>query len=315
MNNIHPVFKKPMASDFEFQEELKKFPDLDVLRQNLEELIRTDKSQLSQAEIRELFFNKAIVQPFSYREYNSKQFRPNSIWRARKNINELTEDIGDPKCYSYPPSKFCFENGRANLKGKSVFYCAIEPVTPLIEIKPQAGDTVYLSEWEYNCLRNIRLACYIPLAIPKTNPWYNIAQQQFEAILKHSGEIGNQKAQHLAMVTTFVGKAFIEEQPPYCLTSWLSDEALYGYAGIDIIVYPSIQRSMVSCNLALLPTFVDECLKCRKIYKLKFTEVGKATVKYHVEKVGISDNGSFIWHDPQEEDDLNLPGAITEVIH
>lgn len=309
---VHEVFQKPLASEQEFQREVNRFPDLKTLQRNLDELMSVDKSGMSRQEIRDLFFRHAILQPFSYIAYEGNKLNLLTTFRARVGINERSEGVYSVKTFSYPTAQFCRQNGRANLMGKPVFYCSDQGGTAMIETKPALGDTIYLGKWGILCNREWRISCFLPPDIPSRNPWYNLAQNQFRHISKYAQQIGLGKAAHLELITNFLAKAFVEEVPPYHLTSWLADEVLYGYAGIDMMVYPSFTTSANTCNLAIRPDFADSYMKLQKVYRLLITGLSDTTINYQTQAVGNIVGDKIQWTAPTLEDEMSLPGKLTD---
>ncbi len=309
---VHEVFQKPLASEQEFQKEVNRFPDLETLQRNLAELMSVDKSGMSQQEIRDTFFRHAILQPFSYIAYDGNKLNLLTAFRARVGIDAISEDITCPKTFSYPPSQFCRQNGRANLMGKPVFYCSDQGGTAMIETKPALGSTIYLGKWGVLCNREWRISCFLPPDIPSRNPWYNLAQNQFDHVSKYAQQIGLGKAEQLEHITNFLAKAFVGEVPPYYLTSWLADEVLYGYAGIDMLVYPSFTTSANTCNLAIRPDFADSYMKLQKVYRLLVTRLSDTTINYQTQAVGNVTSGKIEWSAPSLEDEMELPGKLTD---
>jgi hypothetical protein len=305
---IHSVFNRQIVTEEDWRSELLRFPNIDVLERNLNQLINIDKSNFSIEEVRKLYFKKAVIQPFSYREYVCEFLNKIPIWRARCRIDELCEDTSNPKTFSYPPITCCQANGRANLKGKAVFYSAHNDSTAIFEAKPRDGDVVYLTKWESKCNRNLRVGCYLATSIPTTNPWYLAAQEQYQYFLKRVGIYGKEKSEHIEMIFNFISNIFRTEQPPYVLTSWLANEALYGLSGIDMIVYPSILRQGQSCNIVIKPSFVDEYLTIQRVYKVQIADANPELIKHETLSIGELVNGHIIWRSPTHLDQVNLSG-------
>ncbi len=105
-------------------EDLASFPDLQAYKSDLEKLESYKFSDLTNAQIHDVIYDLAKTIPGSVGWFEPQNFNYHKFYRARKNIDKNVEDITLAQTYSYPAPKFCFENGRANLKGKSVFYCS-----------------------------------------------------------------------------------------------------------------------------------------------------------------------------------------------
>src|SRR5690606_29329039 len=90
-------------------------------------------------------------------------FNTHKLFRVRLNIVESREDCSLIQTYSYPPAFVCTENGRANLKGKSVFYCSNDPSAALLEAKPKPGDIAFMSIWKPVVDRKVKFAHCLPI--------------------------------------------------------------------------------------------------------------------------------------------------------
>lgn len=116
-------------------------------------------------------------------------------FRVRLNINETEEDIDLIRTFSYPSPSFCKQNGRANLKNKSVFYCADAFETAFAETKPAAGDIGYLSIWEIDCDRHVNYMGFFPTSVPENNIWYKTVVQFQENLVDHAKGLSNEKSE------------------------------------------------------------------------------------------------------------------------
>lgn len=75
-------------------------------------------------------------------------YLPSNVWRARKhnhpkgiltNFNKIEEFYTEKEFWN-PPAKFIKNMGRCNDVNESIFYCANEASTSVIECRPQIGD-------------------------------------------------------------------------------------------------------------------------------------------------------------------------------
>lgn len=113
---------------------------------------------------------------------------------------------------------------------------------------------------------------------------------------------GLHKSEQLEMITRFLSNAFIEEEPPYALSSWLAHDILFGDQAVDILYYPSMATKLNSCNLAITPKFVDAFLKTTKIFKLEILESTETNIRPAIVEVGIVVGHVVEWRDPLQED-------------
>jgi hypothetical protein len=279
-------------------EDLASFPDLQSYEIDLEKLESYDFSNLSNAEILDIIYDLARTVPGNVGWFEPQNFNYHKFYRVRKNIDRNIEDITLAQTYSYPPGKFCFENGRANLKGKSVFYCSNEPLAALMEIKPEAGDEIFLSVWEGIADKRIKVGSLLPPDLTEENVWNEMAKNSFQNTLKKLHLRAGDKTTHLEMLCKFFSYLFRTESKPYPLTSMISWEYLYGQMWRDLIIYPSVVSNELYCNMAFHPNSVDRNLRFEKVIKLKVDYVGEDSLKYSLgKKVGFIENTKMKWRD------------------
>ncbi len=138
-----------------FQCQLDKLPELNLYKSNVETLKQLDFENMVQEMIGENVYKRTILLPQLPAYFNSTEFNNGTFYRVRKNINPTKEDLSLIKTFSYPEPDFCRENGRANLKGKSIFYCSDVAATAILESKPEQNDTIYLSIWQPQINRDV----------------------------------------------------------------------------------------------------------------------------------------------------------------
>lgn len=292
-----------IASEIEFAQELDKFPSLEILKQNLKDLFEMDKSLLSLKDIKTALFDKAVILPNSYSPLPAETINLLKVFRVRseKTINLENEDLNLIRTFSYPNPCFCTTNGRANLKGKSVFYCSDNKETALAESNLQIGDAAYLSVWNIKCDREVNSTSFLPTTIPEKNIWYNQALKLQAKAIDHAKQYGGDKSQQLEMVINFFSQTFIKENKPYSITSWISNNLLYEYDFIDFLVYPSYATNNYSCNLAFHPNFVDQFMKLETIFKMVIKEKGNDSITFNITESGTAKRTNIIWGDIQQD--------------
>ena len=124
------------------------YPNSDALNEQLEKLRNMDFTNKSPKEISETLNSFLDLMPVVTSRYSADKFNTFQFYRVRNNVNFETEDLNLIQTYSYPLPQFCKENGRANLKNMSVFYCSNHALTALTESRPKIGEIGYLSIWE-----------------------------------------------------------------------------------------------------------------------------------------------------------------------
>lgn len=237
-----------------------------------------------------------------------RTFNEFKFFRVRLNIDKSIENIGIVQTHSFPPTYYCKENGRANVKNTTVFYCSNDPLTAMLEVKPKIGDEGYISLWKPNVKRDVISAICLPTSLPNTNPWNKIASNSHIHLLNSIAQSEQKdKVFHLAYMYDFVAELYRLERPPYHITSMISWELIYGQFIRDFIVYPSIQNNYNTCNMAFHPNFVYNNLILEKIISFKIIDTFNGQIKFNLsEKVGFFVNNKLHWKNKTKEDLIEL---------
>ncbi|HEA23633.1 MAG TPA: hypothetical protein ENH87_22345 [Pricia antarctica] len=284
-------------------EDLEVFPNLGDYKKELKTLDNYDFTGKSESEIYNIFYDYAKLFPSRISWFKPENFNSHRFYRVRLNINLKDEDITLAQTYSYPPPKFCFENGRANKKGRSVFYCSNQPYAAILECKPKVGDAGFLSVWKGVAKRNIKIGNLLSPDLPLENDWLEMAVLSFQAFKKSMSLDARGIDKHLVMLQRFVAFKFIKEKSPYSLTSMLSEELLYGQLWHDLIVYPSVASNIRFCNMAFHPNSVDENLKFEKLIRFKVVGYEDDEPVFQLcEDVGFIDNIRMVWKKRTDEE-------------
>lgn len=291
-------------ADEELNQELLKIPDLNSYRENLSLLHKIDKASLSLPEIHKLFFKYASLLPQAVGYTTSETINLLKLSRVRLNIDTIKEDKQLIRTFSYPPSNICGQNGRANIKFKSVFYCADTAESALAEARPKVNDIAYLSKWSIQSDRDCRYSPFLSPSLPNLNPWMQSASEIYKVVVESSKKLGKDKSAQLELLFNFVAELFIKEQSPYSLTSWLSFISMYEDYGTDFIVYPSYTLNSIACNFAFHPNYVDNYFKLNKVYKLWIQKVDSDGASFLPLEVGKLFLTNIKWEKPTEEDML-----------
>ena len=216
-------------------------------------------------------------------------------------INDNTKSIEKLKDLKYRPLdklEKITNYGRANLKYQSVFYASINTPTPILETNPQEGDLVTISKW-------IVIDDNIPLLVCPIVDYPNEKDFQllfeFESILKE--EI-SELQEMIVEDSLYLSKCFSKyvekgKDLNYIFSANIADMIFneYNNGGIEAIIYPSVQDTTKSNNIALKPDVleskyriyeIDECVVEVKNNHSIFLRKIKKTNK-------ISDQGVIIW--------------------
>jgi hypothetical protein len=291
------------------EEKIKILSSVNDLENRLAEILKKDFSGYSQDQILSTLNDKLVYFPLhaTYSiPYNIERY---PVYRVRMGIDESKEDITHIRTFSYPSSKLCESNGRANLRYRPVFYCSDIPGTALAEMKPQLHQTIYLSEWLVRCNRSDVSVNIFPANLPSQNTYITIARNRYSEMLKHFEKRYNKEiSEKVKRIFDFLGELFISEKPPYLITSCLTNHFLYGKFGIDYIIYPSYQTTAYSCNIAFNPNFADQYLKISKVFKFRIMkQYDHKGVALYMEKVADYFQDALVWREPRKDDAVFAP--------
>lgn len=286
------------------------YPNIGAFKAKLEELRNIDFSNTEQKQIGETIFKYLTVIPSLIGKYSPDKFNQFKFYRVRLNINRENEDLNLIQTYSYPLPLFCKENGRANLKNKSVFYSTNSALTAIMESKPKAGDIGYLSIWDGRTDREMKAGVLLPRNLNEQNEWYVLAKDIYAFTDKHFEKVAMQKSNFFHEALNFISSLFLTEKAPYPITSWISTELIYGSAWKDFIIYPSFVNKAFTSNLAIHPNVVDNYLKFVKVIRFKVLEISDERFLFSTGRVGEIIKNNIEWRTAiNEELDFSLfPG-------
>lgn len=286
----------------EFESALNSLPDIKKLRGNLQSLFEINKAAFAQEEIRSLFFEKALIFPNMIGTIPSNTVNLLTSYRVRFTIDENKEDISLISTFSYPPRTLCIQNGRANLKFKSVFYSTDTYETAFAEARPRVGEIGYLSQWKINCRHEVNYTAFFDSTLPENNKWYPIWKNYYNQMLENTKQVGADKSEHLNVLLEFTSNIFRKEKSPYSLTSWIADSVLYQYKMVDFLVYPSFANEAITCNFAFHPNFVDQYFTLHKVYRFKVNKITESGLNFTFQEVGSISSSHIKWEPVTEQD-------------
>lgn len=296
----------------DFKDALSKLPPIEVYRENLGILQSLNLKNASQEEVRQTFFKYAGLLPYQTGTLPIGHIDKLTVYRARVAIDEGLEDTRLMRTFSYPSPGQCRVQGRANLAGQPVFYASDVPLGALAETRPKAGQIVHLSEWSFQCSRDVHYRTFLPLSIPTQNLWYNAAVNQARFRNEDVGRSHPEKREHLIRLFDVVSDLFVSESRPYPVTSWLANKTIYDFDGIDFIVYPSATSAGVVCNLAFHPNFIDRFARLESVARVAIRSVDKngvdMSMNFRINRVGLVHRTHVRWEPPSEANTNWIPG-------
>lgn len=232
------------------------------------------------------------------------------VYRVRpsdKNINE----ISNPDTFSSPPwNKNLGKFGRANWRGKNVFYGSDTAHTALREAQNQyiEGNEFYVAKWGFDFNKfttgQIRFSTFV-FDIPKENPWYAFVEDfKKKHIEKLNNEFGTEEAKKHFHLDQKISQLFVDlDETKYKITAWLADQRIYFKHNTEnglyfpILIYPSVAKEKRSLNFAIHPFFVKEYMILEKVFHIKLVETNLDSLRYSIEKVGVCTNKSKVeWY-------------------
>ena len=306
---FQPNFRKIMINEGkEFTEdEFSQYLNIDSLKAELEKLRNTDFTDKSPKEILKIFNDYFDLMPTVTARYTTAKFNTFKFYRVRNNVNLDTEDLNLIQTYSYPLPQFCKENGRANLKNMSVFYCSNHALTALIESKPKVGEIGYLSIWQGRAFEEMSAGVLLPKTLRKENVWSELTEDLYSHVEKNVNEKLKEKSSLFHEKLKFIANLFLTEVCPYPITSLVASELLYGKARKDFIIYPSFANDSYSCNMAIHPNVVDGFLKFKKVIRFKVLAISGQNFTMSTGRVGELVKNNIEWRTAtQEELDFSL---------
>jgi len=208
-----------------------------------------------------------------------------AVIRAR-HIDEAIEDITNPETFGAPPSVETSQ-GRANLVNHPVFYGTFDARTAMQEINVPLDTECFVSIWELTnqpptvttFLSNVDerndLSAFDVL-VPKELP---------------KGIKGGYTNKSLAKAFELRANSFTSEN--YEFTSKIAHEIIYNNSAQSVgLVYPSVVDPY-RCNIALNPEFVEENMRCIRIYKM----VWSGAFIFRNLARGKNENNSIVWEE------------------
>ncbi|WP_412984489.1 hypothetical protein [Pontimicrobium sp. IMCC45349] len=298
---------------------LNDFPSLENYKKNLQSLKELDFRNLSFEELRKAYFDQAKILPYVLGNTSHTIFSKNEnnfFYRARiqRRSEMQKEDSTLIQNFSFPPPSYCSDNGRANLKNTSVFYCSNTAPAALNEVEIENGSEGFLGVWELDTKSELIFNLLMSNDTPESNSWSEyIKERDYNYKLNqklHEGELSN----HMDSLRKFINDVFMYENKPYWLSSFLANRYLYGNDNSDFIVYPSAKSHHDYVNYAFHPNAVLNHLKLSRVFMFRINEINDSGVFYTVLKVGYLDRLHIKWKSADDSDLKYIPEATRNKI-
>jgi len=281
--------------------DLQHYPSLEEYKARLDSILAMNLATLSYDELSELFYEKAILFNQAFGVNPAAYFNLRTFFRCRFRLGE-GENPDFIRTHSYPPAVVCKENGRANLKGRSVFYCSEYASTAILESKPNPGDYGLMSVWQGTTTRDVKYGICLHSELQRKNEFRQMAENIDKLMIQESAARAGDKSAHLQYLYKLVADRFVHEEYPYPFTSWISNEMLYMSQPKDYIIYPSVANSQFTCNLAFHPNSADALLRFQKVWRFKLLDITGAIIKTAEHQIGELDRSHMRWRKPHADE-------------
>jgi len=282
--------------------EIEKLPVLSELQRNLKNFSEIDMSKKTQLEIRNAYFNHCNLFPYVFEDSWTADLMNQLItFRVRTNVNKEKEDITNPNTYRYPPDDCCKYNGRANIKGNSVFYGAFDAQTAVIETKPEKEQIQYFTTWKNNSKSAPFFATFLPFNLPMDNLFKEYSIKKYIGIEFMCNQIGLNKTQELIELSGTFAKWFQTGEYPYSITSWISNTYIVEHK-IDFIIYPSVQLESKTFCIAYTKNYINDNMILDRVIEYKISGIKNNKSKVNLIQAGSNINGKIEFSEPNEND-------------
>lgn len=202
-----------------------------------------------------------------------------NLFRIRKNekndksqivkFKKITDLIG--------PKKEDTTIQRANMKGESVFYAALDMSTAISETRPETGDTITLSEWRLRKDKTLRNTFIFH---PDKININSDSQKAFIGYLKSIKNLNKDLEEIYKELLSFIAEEFmkpVEEDINYLFSSLFSSNILQKGKDandyqIESITYPSVKGNGKVTNIAILNSLILEKLELISVKTMKIIE-------------------------------------------
>jgi hypothetical protein len=221
-----------------------------------------------------------------------------SLYRAVRPNGRLVETV---EHLQYPPPECVRSYGRANWPGKPVFYAATERDTALLEMRPQVGERLILSQWEPLVAKSPEVR-ELGLLETLTRLRPDLAAKLKETLEpSHAQGLSVDDLKKNRLIRTFLAQQFTKVvstgcEHEYRLSATIAATLMHGEA--DGLVYASIATVQSGVNVALRPESLDRLYRvatCEEVevYERVAEFQYRATVRRR--SMQIADNGVIVW--------------------
>lgn len=224
-----------------------------------------------------------ILQTISAMSISSSNITENNLlYRVRKLKPDLSNQ---PVCIQdvwYPKAEYLTADGRANLQGQPMLYCAFDQMTPIIECGVEQDEWYAMIQYRVKPGHKIQV--------------YSLVNEQLPPGLTSQGEINHR------IISDFITSEF-------CKPVGKGTEYLYKTSNVicsdfldmpncDGYLYPSVSNYKKGYNVAIKPKAVDEHLNfdCVLVCQRKELNSTKGVSFFLLHKSNEVENGNLLYN-------------------
>lgn len=208
---------------------------------------------------------------------------------------------------SYRPSEDVTRFGRLHCPQESVFYCSLDHVTVLAELRDRPGQHRCILNWELKSPELKAVHAHLGFNSDVVNRIMDPEIKKFMSALNSrlTKDMSQEELEIQDMISGFLNEEFEarigdSEDYRYRITAsigemYFKQESVsyknYPFAGI---LYPSVERGE-AINIGLLPNFVDEYYKPTKGILYELTHTDRGVNAKEIEKGVVKEGGKILW--------------------
>ncbi|TAJ52349.1 MAG: hypothetical protein EPO58_11580 [Chitinophagaceae bacterium] len=230
-----------------------------------------------------------LVNPLLKGYYTSVPIYPPDTYIFRGRICDKPEYL---KELTYPPKELVANFGRANDKGRSIFYGTIGKTIPMFELNPSEGDTLAISVWKTNtkmALNHVGFTDEVARELKSTRDFF---EYPFADHMRKTSKENVAVYNYLAKV--FTQKIPKEKAYLYKLSIAIANKLLG--PPMQGIIYPTIAMFGNADNVALEPSFVDKHLQFVSVEFIKIKRTAdQGSYDTLDSAVDVDEAGKLVW--------------------
>ncbi len=292
------------------KESSKNLKTISEIDSGIDAILKMDNlNSLSYEEINALYFKLFGLFPLITMPFRKEFHKDFKFYRVRELREGQNADISNIKTFDAPSLEDYNNLGRANWKGRNVFYGSQNPYTALKEVKETSvGKDFYISKWGINW--NIQSLDKMPIVtliyenIPKENIWSALNESQATSLEKLKEVFGIEGYEKYIHLIKRINNLFVvNDSSKYPITAFIADKTIYSDKNTSteiffpILIYPSVETERKHCNYAIHPDFVKQYMHLEQVIHVELTDIDRDYFKIKLNKVGTrNEKGRIDWY-------------------